>query len=113
MFQANQEKRISVIRERIARAEERVRKLRALSAPGSQRLLHSLTNSIRKHRRELHTQLTRQADVAKRNKQLLEQKEQMEQAQRNAPRDDGGELPQRQDQEARTDPLEQGFTEGQ
>ena len=75
--------------------------------------MHSLTNAIRKHRRELQTQLARQSEFIKQKKQLLEQKEQMQQAQRNAPRDHSGGLPERQNQEPRTNSSEQGFTEGQ
>ena len=52
--QPNTTKRIAEIRDQIARAEKRLQKLKAKDYElGTARLVHALTNTIRKHRREL------------------------------------------------------------
>ena len=95
----------------IARAEERLLKLEAKAEPGAARIVHTLTNSIRKYRRELQKLLARHADTTKQKDQLLQQKSQMKQ--RDAAADRSGELPAKQDQEARKPASQQGVVAGQ
>ena len=106
------QKKIAHTEELIARAEERARKLEARAEPGITRMVHGLTNRIRKHRRELQKLLARQAEPTDQN-QLREQQRQMHQAQRNAPADRSGELPAKQDQEPREPASQQGVIAGQ
>lgn len=112
MFLPTAEKKIADVKKLIARAEERVRKLQARAEPGTSRLVHALTNSIRKHRRELQKLIARQAEPTS-QKQLRRQQRQMQQAQRHAPFDRSGELPTKQDQEPRKPASKQGVKAGQ
>jgi tRNA U55 pseudouridine synthase TruB len=107
----NTAKRIAEIRDLIARAETRMQKLQAKSEfePGTARLVHVLTNTIRKYRRELQKAL----GSAKQQSQLRRQQTQLQQAQRDAPANRSGELPERQDQEARDPASDQGVEAGQ
>ena len=112
---ADPQKKIADLKELIACAEERVLTLQARNEPGIARMVHALTNSIRKHRRELQRQLTRQrhTDQADQTNQLVRQKEKMQQAQRDAPTGSNNELPAKQDQEPRKLPSRQGKMAGQ
>jgi hypothetical protein len=107
------EKQIAETKELITRAEERVRKLQARAQPGASRIVHALTNNIRRYRRDLHKLLARQADQANQNEQLRKQQAQMQQAQRDASPDRRSELPERQDQESRKPASNQGRGAGQ
>jgi hypothetical protein len=81
----------------IARAEQRLQGLQAKAEPGVSRLVHTLSNSIRRYRREL--QKLRQADQTSRA-QFSQQQVLVQEAGRNNP-PDHGELPEKQDQEPR------------
>ena len=107
MLPTDQEK-IADLRELIARAEERVRKIQTRAEPGTSRMVHALTNRIRKHRRDLHKRLARQADAMTQESQLRQQQRQMQQVQRDAPADQSSELPAKQDQEPRKPDSNQG-----
>jgi len=98
--QADPQKKIEELEGLIARAEERLRTLQAKAEPGAARMVHSLTNSIRKHRRSLQ------------KCQLLHQQTQMQQAERDGS-DRSGELPAKQDQEPRKPAPQQGAIAGQ
>ena len=106
-------KKIADVKELIARAEERVRKLKVRAEPGTARMVHALTNNIRRYRRDIHKLLARQADQANQNVQLRKQQAQMQQAQRQAPANGTPELPERQDQEPRKPASKQGVVAGQ
>ena len=94
---ANPDKKIVELRDLIARAERRMRKLQARTDPGTARMVHALRNSIRKHRRELQKTL----GSLKQKSKLRRQQTRLQHAQRDAPPDRSGELPERQDQEPR------------
>ena len=79
------------------------------SEPGTARLVHVLTNTIGKHRRELQKAL----GSAKQQSQLRRQQTQLQQAQRDAPPDRSGELPERQEQEPRDPASDHGVVAGQ
>ena len=102
-------KKISETEELIARTEERVRKIQARAEPGAARMLQGLTNSIRKHRRDLQKLMAGHPTI---QTQQLRQQRLMQQAQRDAP-DRSGPLPAKQDQEPRRPVPQQGATEGQ
>ena len=104
-------KKIADVKELIARAEERVRKLKVRAEPGTARMVHALTNNIRRYRRDLHKVLARQADQANQNIQLRKQQAQMQQAQ--LAKRDATELPAKQDQEPREAAPDQGRVAGQ
>lgn len=107
MLPTDQEK-IADLRELIARAEERVRKMQTrASEPGTSRMVHALTNSIRKHRRELHKRLARLANPTIQD-QLRDQQRLMQRAEHDAPADRSSELLERQDQEPRKPAAQQG-----
>jgi oligoendopeptidase F len=98
-------KRIAEINELIARAERRMQTLKAKEyEPGNARMVHVLTNTIRKYRRELQKAVA----SAKQNSQRRRQQTQLQQAQRDATLDRSGELPGRQDQEPRDPTSDQG-----
>lgn len=100
-------KKIAQLGELIARAEERIRKIQARAEPGTARMAHALTNNIRRYRRDLRNQLSRQANQPNQN-QLREQQAQMQHAQRDAPADRSDELPERQNQEPHKPASQQG-----
>jgi hypothetical protein len=105
------QKRIAHTEELIARAEERVRKHQTRAKPGTSRMVHELTNNIRRYRRDLRNLLARQVNPPTQN-QLREQQTQMQQAKRDAT-DRSGELPAKQDQEPRKVASQQGAVAGQ
>ena len=108
---ANSQKKIADTEDLIARAEERVRTLQAKAEPGTARIVHTLTNNIRKYRRDLQKLLAGQPTMQKH--QLRQQHRQMQQARRETPAGRSDELPERQDQEPRKPAPKQGTTAGQ
>jgi hypothetical protein len=111
--QTDPQKQIAHTEELLARAEERVRTLQARAEPGTARMVHALTNRIRKHRRNLQKLLARQADPTNQKDQLLQQQSQMQEAKRDASADRTDELPAKEDQEPRKPAPQQGATAGQ
>ena len=103
-------KKIAYVKGLIARAEEKIRRHQAGAKPGTQRMIHTLINDIRAYRRDLHKMLVRQRGLANQKRQ---QQTQMEKADRAAPADRRGELPAKQDQEARKPGSQQGVVAGQ
>ena len=106
-------KKIAYTEELIARTEERVRTLQARAEPGAARMVQTLTNRIRKYRRELQKLLARHAGTTNQKDQLLQQKSQVQQAQRDDAAHRSGELPAKQDQEPRKPASQQGVVAGQ
>jgi hypothetical protein len=104
------QKRIAYIQELIARTEERLRKLRTRAKPGTARMVHALTNSVRKYRRDLRNLLALRPNLTN---QKFQQQMQMHQAQSNARGARSGELPAKQDQEPGKPASQQATVAGQ
>jgi hypothetical protein len=107
------DRQIAHLRGLIARAEERVQKVQTNAKPGSSRMVHALTNSIRKHRRELHKRLAHQPEASTQESQLRQQRLHVQQVQRDSSADRNGDLLERQDQEPRRPASRQGAVAGQ